>query len=242
MKAASRNSTAKKRSSTSSPDSLILLDWIPPSQSHSMAPEKASSKSRPKRTRVQGQRSKKLTNAFHSTVKYALRALPLDEFITYIPPGLLSKEVLEAAFEAYCQTLHQARVFIDKEFEEICAESLIGDKLQTIDVMCAEQGYDGNNGEGGGAGVNAISSAQAGPKLARAATLKAKKEALEHLRAIKRDVEERNMELEGSLEERKAEARVLQARGIGELGARLDGVGRSVLAWEKRGGIVGSSR
>ena len=216
-----------------------------------MAPEsereKVKSASHPKRTRVQGQRSKKLTNAFHSTVKYALRALPLDEFTTYIPPGMLSKEVLEAAFEAYCQTLHQARVFIDKEFEEICAESLIGDKLQTIDVMCAEQGYDGHHGnhgshgEGGAGGVHGMGSAQAGPKLARAATLGAKKEALEHLRAIKRDVDERNGELEGSLEERKAEARALQAKGVGELGARLDGVGKSVLAWEKRGGIAGSS-
>ena len=173
-----------------------------------MAPEKAPYS---KRTRVQGQRSKKLENAFHSTVKYALRALPMDEFSTYIPPGVLSKEVMEAAFEAYCQTLHQARVFIDREFEEICEESQIGDKLQTIDVMCAEQGYDGNTGTGDG-GADAMSLAQAGPKLARAATLKAKKEALEHLRAIKRDVDERNGKLEAALEKRKAEARALQVR------------------------------
>jgi len=41
------------------------------------------------------------------------------------------------------QCLHQARVFIDREFEEICEEANIADKLQTIDVMCAEQGFDG---------------------------------------------------------------------------------------------------
>jgi hypothetical protein len=42
------------------------------------------------------------------------------------------------------QCLHQARVFIDREFEEICEESRIADKLQTLDVLCAEQGFEGS--------------------------------------------------------------------------------------------------
>jgi len=42
------------------------------------------------------------------------------------------------------QCLHQARVFIDREFEEICEEANIADKLQTLDVMCAQQGFDGS--------------------------------------------------------------------------------------------------
>lgn len=113
-----------------------------------------------------GQRSRKLDKAFHSTVKYALRGSPLDEFETYFPPDSLSRGALNAAYDAYSQVrfhvnnnsvhlridthlrytsqcLHQARVFIDREFEEICEEANIADKLQTIDVMCAEQGFDG---------------------------------------------------------------------------------------------------
>lgn len=42
------------------------------------------------------------------------------------------------------QCLHQARIFIDREFEEICEEANIADKLQTLDVMCAQQGFDGS--------------------------------------------------------------------------------------------------
>jgi len=128
------------------------------------------------------------------------------------------------------QTLHQARVFIDREFEEICEESRIADKLQTIDVMCAEQGYYGGGAEVEGEGTKA---SQAGPKMARAATLKAKREALEHLRRIKEDVEKRNGALEGLLEERKGEARALEAAGVAGLGSRLDGVGRLVAGWER---------
>lgn len=39
-------------------------------------------------------------------------------------------------------------MFIDREFEEICEEGSMADKLQTLDVMCAEQGFlDGSAGE-----------------------------------------------------------------------------------------------
>lgn len=47
------------------------------------------------------------------------------------------------AFWIFMQCLHQARVFIDGEFEEICEDAKVADMLQTIDVLCAEQGFDG---------------------------------------------------------------------------------------------------
>ena len=50
-----------------------------------------------------GQRSRKLDKAFHSTVKYALRGSPIDEFETYFPPDSLSQGALSAAYDAYSQ-------------------------------------------------------------------------------------------------------------------------------------------
>jgi hypothetical protein len=45
-----------------------------------------------------------------------------------------------SGWPALLQCLHQARVFIDREFEELCEENQIEDKLQALDVMCIEQG------------------------------------------------------------------------------------------------------
>lgn len=50
-----------------------------------------------------GQRSRKLENAFHVTVKYALRGIPPDEFETYFPEYSLPRETLEAVYNAYIQ-------------------------------------------------------------------------------------------------------------------------------------------
>jgi hypothetical protein len=56
-----------------------------------------------KKSKIAGQRSRKLEKAFHSTVKYALKGIPMDEFETYFPPGVMTKEVLGAAYDAYMQ-------------------------------------------------------------------------------------------------------------------------------------------
>jgi len=124
---------------------------------------------------------RKLQNAFHVTVKYALRGVPAEEFEAFFPEKSLAPEVLEAVYDAYCQVgihtnaanealcsahhlhipaqftlchspalqvLHQARIFIDREFDEICVEKNMADKLQSLEVMCAEQGF----GDGAGSG------------------------------------------------------------------------------------------
>ena len=44
------------------------------------------------------------------------------------------------------QCLVQARTAIEVDFQEVCEESSIIDKLYTLDIMCAEQGIvDGTN-------------------------------------------------------------------------------------------------
>ena len=41
---------------------------------------------------------------------------------------------------SHLQCLHQARVFIDRDFEGLCEQNNMEDKLQALDVMCIEQG------------------------------------------------------------------------------------------------------
>jgi len=55
------------------------------------------------RAKMGGQRVTKLQQAFHVTVKYALRGSPADEFEAYFPEGSLPKEVIEVAYDAYVQ-------------------------------------------------------------------------------------------------------------------------------------------
>jgi len=50
-----------------------------------------------------GQRMRKLQNAFHVTVKYALRGIPADEFEAFFPEGALPPGVIEATYDAYGQ-------------------------------------------------------------------------------------------------------------------------------------------
>jgi hypothetical protein len=50
-----------------------------------------------------GQRMRKLQNAFHVTVKYALRGVPADEFPAYFAVEELPEGVLEATYDSYGQ-------------------------------------------------------------------------------------------------------------------------------------------
>lgn len=53
--------------------------------------------------RKQGQRMRKLHQAFHRTVKFALRGVPSDEFHAYFPNGELPEPIMEAAYDSYGQ-------------------------------------------------------------------------------------------------------------------------------------------
>lgn len=59
-----------------------------------------------------GQRMRKLENAFHVTVKYAFRGMPLEEFQTYFPPGSIPPHHTEAAYNGYRQV---SRISVDDD-------------------------------------------------------------------------------------------------------------------------------
>lgn len=60
--------------------------------------------------RGHGQRMRKLQNAFHVTVKYALRGVPQDEFQAYFPEGALPDEVVGTAYDGYSQVIKSRRI------------------------------------------------------------------------------------------------------------------------------------
>lgn len=46
----------------------------------------------------------------------------------------------------FVQALHEARIFIEREFEEVCEEANLAEKLHSLDVLCAEQGIEDRTG------------------------------------------------------------------------------------------------
>ena len=71
---------------------------------------------------------------------------------------------------------------------------------------------------------------QQGPQLARIATIKAKKEAIQYLKAIQEDIRVKNAQLQEQLETKKSEARQLKENLQGSGGA-LNTVGRIAREW-----------
>lgn len=124
-----------------------------------------------------GRRLRALGDAFHRTVKYALRPLDYEAFAEQFPS---QREALVQELYAgykqvwpvgrrgcirlslppartsrrtpslhYCkQVLHQARTFIESDFGELCEEHALRDKLNTLEALCEEQGIaDGDTAE-----------------------------------------------------------------------------------------------
>jgi hypothetical protein len=75
--------------------------------------------------------------------------------------------------------------------------------------------------------------ASQGPRVARAAALKAKKEAIGRLQAIKDDIEQKNLALVEQLENKKAEARQVRS-SLSPIGGRLEEIQRLAEAWSSR--------
>lgn len=69
--------------------------------------------------------------------------------------------------------------------------------------------------------------------VARAATLTAKKQALERLRAIKHEIESRNAQLEDQLKKKKEEAVMLRSR-VSTVGQKLEEVTHVAHTWQKK--------
>lgn len=72
-----------------------------------------------------------------------------------------------------------------------------------------------------------------GPQVARAAAVKAKKDAVSHLKAILQEIQGMNAVLEKELEGKKEEARHIKS-SISPLGSRLDEVQQIAEAWSTR--------
>lgn len=60
--------------------------------------------------KAHGQRMRKLQNAFHLTVKYALRGVTPEEFQLHFPEGALPEPILETLYDAYTQVRQVAPV------------------------------------------------------------------------------------------------------------------------------------
>ena len=69
--------------------------------------------------------------------------------------------------------------------------------------------------------------------MARAAALKAKREAIGRLRAIKDDSQQKNLVLVEQLESKKAEARQVRSN-LSPIGQRLEEIQRLAEAWSSR--------
>lgn len=77
--------------------------------------------------------------------------------------------------------------------------------------------------------------ASQGPQLARLATLKAKRKALEHMKAIKQDIDSKNRLLEDQLEQHKEEARKIKS-SVSPISERLENIQKIAYAWESTHG------
>lgn len=103
------------------------------------------------------------------------------------------------------QCLHQTRIHIDREFEDVCEEHHIADKLQSLEVMCAQQGIMD------GAPIQNGNQSSAATKMTKRAALKAKNDSIAHLAAIHNEVQRKNDELQAILDSKKQAARSLVA-------------------------------
>lgn len=176
--------------------------------------------------RQHGRRLRALEDAFHRTVKYALRSLDYEQFAEQFPG--LSEHLVADLFRGYKQALHHTRVNIEADFGELCEEHGLRDKLATLETLCEEQGIaDGDAAE-------AARQPALGPTHAiRLGMLRAKQAEVESLRAVLGQCQARTAELEGALGERRAAAQELAAKAQ-PIAAQLEAVHVSSKAWANR--------
>lgn len=155
--------------------------------------------------RRHGRRLRALHDAFHRTVKYALRPMDPERFAEHFPGigGDLTKDL----YAGYKQALHHTRVNIEADFDELCEEHELRDKLATLEALCEEQGIaDGDAAE-------AARQPALGPTRAiRLGLLRAKQAELESLQAVLAQCEARNAELAATLADRRRAAQELAAK------------------------------
>ncbi|KAL4858237.1 hypothetical protein ACK3TF_001720 [Chlorella vulgaris] len=173
-----------------------------------------------------GRRLRALEDAFHRTVKYALRPQDYDQFQEQFP--VFHDALVQDLHSGYQQALHHTRVNIEADFGELCEEHGLRDKLNTLEVMCEEQGIgDGDAAEG------ARQPALGPTNAIRLSLLRAKQQELECLRDVLADVQAKNAALQGQMAERQQQAQELIAKAQ-PIGTQLDTMHLSSKAWANR--------
>lgn len=176
--------------------------------------------------RRHGRRLRALHDAFHRTVKYALRPMDWAQFGEHFP-GIL-EDLVADLYSAYKQALHHTRVNVEADFGELCEEHELRDKLTTLEALCEEQGIaDGDAAEAARRPV-------LGPTRAiRVGLLRAKQAEAKCLRAVLAQCEARNVELAGALADRRREAQELAAKAQ-PIAEQLAAAHVSSKAWTNR--------
>ncbi|EFN55687.1 hypothetical protein CHLNCDRAFT_57859 [Chlorella variabilis] len=173
-----------------------------------------------------GRRLRALEDAFHRTVKYALRPVDYEQFQEQFPA--FKDPLVQDLYSGYKQALHHTRVNIEADFGELCEEHELRDKLNTLEVMCEEQGIgDGDAAEG------ARQPALGPTNAIRLSLLRAKQQELESLRGVLAEVEAHNARLQGQMAERRRQAQELIAK-TQPIAAQLDVMHLSSKAWANR--------
>ncbi|KDD76236.1 hypothetical protein H632_c304p0, partial [Helicosporidium sp. ATCC 50920] len=139
----------------------------------------------------QGRRLRALSEGFNKSVKYALRGVGPDRFASTFP-GMPS-DVLDVLYDGYRQALHGARVHTEGEFDAVCEETQLSDKLHAIEELCESH-------------LTAQSkNSAAATRALRASLLTVKKAEAEELRRLLEAARARRAELEAELESARAE-------------------------------------
>ncbi|GAB4821157.1 hypothetical protein N2152v2_008203 [Parachlorella kessleri] len=149
----------------------------------------------------QGRRLRALNDAFHRTTKYALRPVELEEFAAYFPG--LAPEVIEVVYDAYQQALHRGRVLAETDFQQICEENALRDKLYALEQLCEEQGIGDGDAPLGGSQQHQAHSMQL------AALGEAQHQELEQLQEVLYQARQRQTQLQAELEGRQQQLRAV---------------------------------
>ncbi|PRW57900.1 kinetochore Nnf1 [Chlorella sorokiniana] len=182
--------------------------------------------------RRHGRRLRALGDAFHRTVKYALRPVDLEAFAQLFPT--LRDGLVESLYEAFKQVVHQMRVFAEAEYEEAAEEHGLRDKLVALEELCEAQGVA--DGDSSAAAPDGGSTRQPGlgpTNAIRLSLLRAKQAEAEQLRRVLAEVQAANEQLAAQREERRRAAQDLLAKSQ-PLAAQLEPVHVSSKAWANR--------
>ncbi|KFM27290.1 hypothetical protein F751_4560 [Auxenochlorella protothecoides] len=175
----------------------------------------------------QGRRVSALADAYGRTIKHALRGADEEQFAECFPN--IQPELLEILWQGYRQVLHGSRVHIESDFDAICEETALTDKLHQLEELCEAQGVSDDPHARQAAG--SLSGEDRPTRAVRAALHAARRAEAEQLESILARAAARREALEAQLAARVAELE-LRANALRPLAALDTNVSRACLAWE----------